>query len=534
VTSADLPDLIARRAELTPDSVALEELATGRSLTYAALDERAARAAALLEALGVGDGDRVAILCRNRLAFFEALFACARLGAILVPLNWRMPPAEIDPLLAHSGPKLLLHGGEDGALVRRLAEPPPALDLDGDFEARVEAAAPYAGRRRWPADGIWYLLYTSGTTGRPKGVIYTYRMALANLVNIGTAIGLGASDTTLSFLPNFHTAGINLHALPTLLQGGRVLLLPGFEADSVVELLEARRVDTFFAVPTVYQALVDHPRFGSAPLGHVRHWACGGAPLPDSLARRCRGLGLRVCNGMGMTETGPTAFLAAPADAWDRIGSVGKPQLLVSVRIVGQDGRDVAAGEVGDLQFAGPAVTPGYWNDPEATRSAFTADGWLRSGDLARCDSDGFYWVAGRRKEMFISGGENVYPAEVENVLAGHPAVAEAAVVAAPDPRWGEIGCAFLRLKEGTARPAEAELETFCRARLAAYKVPVNFEYVDDFPRTAAGKVQKHLLIGGVGVVASAKAGAPAGKGRRGLSPAGMPACAGITESPLI
>jgi fatty-acyl-CoA synthase len=493
---ADLPDLIGRRAELTPHSVALEEVATGRTLTYAGLDARAGRTASLFSARGVGRGDRVAILCRNRIAFFEALFACARLGAILVPLNWRMPPAELDPLIADAAPRLLLHGGEDGAVVRRLAAPPAALDLDDGYDALVDAAAPAERRSRWAADEIWYLLYTSGTTGRPKGVIYTYRMALANLVNIGTALGLGAADTTLTFLPNFHTAGINLHALPTLLQGGRVLLLPGFEAEAVVRLLQAQRIDTFFAVPTVYQALIDHDGFADLPLGAVRHWGCGGAPLPDSLARRCRDLGLRVCHGMGMTETGPTAFLAAPADAWERIGSVGKPQLLVSVRIVGEDGRDVADGEVGDLLFAGPAVTPGYWNDAEATRAAFTTDGWLRSGDLARRDPEGFYWVAGRRKEMFISGGENVYPAEVENVLAAHPAVAEAAVVAVAEPRWGEVGRAFLRLALGHSAPGAEELEAFCRARLAAYKVPGSFEYVDDFPRTAAGKVQKHLLAG--------------------------------------
>ncbi|HEX8512430.1 MAG TPA: AMP-binding protein, partial [Allosphingosinicella sp.] len=180
---------------------------------------------------------------------------------------------------------------------------------------------------------------------------------------------------------------------------------------------------------------------------------------------------------------------------WDRIGSVGKPQLLVSVRLVGEDGRDVADGEVGDLLFAGPGVTPGYWNDPEESRAAFTADGWLKSGDLARRDADGFYWVAGRRKEMFISGGENVYPAEVENVLAGHPSVAEAAVVATPHPRWGEVGCAFLRLSNGGPHPGAAELDAFCRARLAAYKVPTAFQFVEDFPRTAAGKVQKHLLV---------------------------------------
>jgi fatty-acyl-CoA synthase len=492
---ADLPDLLAKRAALTPRSVALEDAATGRSLTYEELDARASLAAALMAALGVAAGDRVAVLSRNRIAFFETLFGCAKLGAVLVPLNWRMPPAELDGLIGDAEPVLLFHGAGEAAAARALAAPPPAVDFDGDYEALLASAPAQSWRARWPAASIWYLLYTSGTTGRPKGVIYSFGMALANHVNIGGAIGLVSTDTSLAFLPIFHTAGINLHALPTLIAGGRVIVMDGFDADMLVGLLEDRRLDTIFAVPTVYQGLLDHPRFAAAPLGHVRHWGCGGAPLPDALALAWRDLGVRVCNGMGMTETGPTAFLVDRADAWDRIGSVGKPQTLCLARIVDEAGREVPDGEVGDLQFAGPGVTPGYWRNEEATRAAFTPDGWLISGDLARRDADGFFYVAGRRKEMFISGGENVYPAEVENVLSAHPAIVDAAVLAEHDPKWGEVGRAFIQLTPHGDHPAPAELQAFCRARLAPYKVPRRFDFVAEFPRTSAGKIQKHLLL---------------------------------------
>ena len=492
---ADLPDLIAKRAALTPVKVALEDAANGRCLTYAELDARAGRAAAMMAAKHVGVGDRVALLTRNRIEFFELLFGCAKLGAVLVPLNWRMPPAELDGLIADAAPALLVHGAGEAAAARALAAPPPAVDFDRDYEGLLAAAPGGSWRARWPAGSTWYLLYTSGTTGRPKGVIYNFRMALANHVNIGGAIRLASTDATAAFLPIFHTAGINLHALPTLIAGGRVIVMDGFDAGILVGLLEARRLDTMFAVPTVYQSLLDHPRFAAAPLGHVRHWGCGGAPLPDALALAYRDLGVRVCNGMGMTETGPTAFLVDPADAWERIGSVGKPQLLCLARIVDGAGREVADGEVGDLQFAGPGVTPGYWQNEEASRAAFTADGWLISGDLARRDPEGFFYIAGRRKEMFISGGENVYPAEVENVLSAHPAIADAAVLAEADPKWGEVGRAFVQLTPDGDHPAPAELQAYCRARLAPYKVPRRFDFVAEFPRTSAGKIQKHLLL---------------------------------------
>jgi fatty-acyl-CoA synthase len=488
-----IADLAAKRAELSPDAIALEEFATGRTLTYAGLDQRAAAVAALLDRRGVNSGERVAVLCRNRIAFFELLFGCAKAGVIMVPLNWRMPACELDGLIADCAPSLLFHGVEDAAIVQGLSQPPAAIDLDDDYETQLSGADGSARRHLWPAGELWYLIYTSGTTGRPKGVIYTYGMALANYVNIGTAIRLSARDTTVAFLPNFHTAGINLHALPTLLAGGRVIILPGFDADALVGLLEQRRLDTVFAVPTVYQALVEHPRFAQAHLDHVRHWGCGGAPLPDALATTCRTLGVRVCNGMGMTETGPTAFLVDPDDAWEKIGSVGKPQLLCSVRVVDDAGQDVADGEVGDLLFSGPGVTPGYWRNAKATADAFTPDGWLKSGDLAVRDRDGFYFVVGRRKDMYISGGENVYPAEVENVLSSHPKVVDAAVMAAPHPKWGEVGHAFVQLAPGTERDL-APIHAYCRSRLASFKVPQLWDIVDEFPRTSAGKIQKHLL----------------------------------------
>ena len=489
----ELPDLIARRAELTPDRIALEEVATGASLTYAELDRSASAAASLMAERGIGAGDRVAILCRNRSEFFEILFGCAKLGAILVPLNWRMPPAELDGLIADCAPALLFVEQAQAERASALACAPPRLCLDRDYPSARASAPSRSWRTTWPAESSWYLIYTSGTTGRPKGVIYNFRMALANYVNIGTAIGLSGNDRTVAFLPNFHTAGINLHAVPTLFAGGWVAILEGFDPEALVGLIEARRIDTFFGVPTVYQDLLDHPRFAAAPLESVRHWGCGGAPLPDRLVERFRTLGVRVCNGMGMTETGPTAFLVDPADAWARIGSVGKPQLLCSVRIVDSQGRDVADGEVGDLLFSGPGVTPGYWRNEEATRAAFDDRGWLRSGDLAKRDGDGFYFVVGRRKDMFISGGENVYPAEVENVLCDHPSVQDVAVLGEPDSRWGEVGRAFVQLADG-ARPDSHELEDFCRRRLAPYKVPRRFDFVDAFPRTSAGKIQKHLL----------------------------------------
>lgn len=486
----DLVDISAKRAALRPHGVALIDVESGRTRTYAELNDRAERAAAVLAAHGISFGDRFGLLCRNRIEFFELMFAAAKLGAILVPLSWRAPAPELAPVLADCAPKLVIYGREDAAVAEALGA--PLLALDGAYEALLAQAAPHNANRRWRGDDVWTLIYTSGTTGEPKAVIKTLQMALINAFHATQAFGIREGDATLNFLPMFHTAGIHLLSMPVLMAGGAVHVLPGFEADQVMALLP--KLDLFFAVPAVYQQLAQHPAFDAADFSHVRSWGCGGAPLPDVLVERFAAKGAHVCNGYGMTETGPTAFVAAREDALRKIGSVGKPQLLLDVRIVDAEGRDVADGQSGEIWMRGPGLTPGYWNKPAETAKAFTEDGWLKSGDIGRRDADGCYYVAGRIKEMFISGGSNVYPAEIENLLARHPAVLEAAVIGVADDKWGEAGHAFVLLKPEAGPIAETDLIQFCRANLAGYKVPRNVTFVADFPRTAAGKIKKHLL----------------------------------------
>jgi fatty-acyl-CoA synthase len=486
----DMVDITAKRAALTPNRIAFEDALTGRTLTYAQLEDRCARAAAVLAANRVAREDRVAIICRNRVEFFEIMFACAKLGAILVPLNWRSPAAELNALISDCSAKLLVFGAEDAETAHTLGG--ASIALDDGYEAALADASPLVTDHRWPGDATWFLMYTSGTTGQPKGVIQTYQMSVVNAFHVGQAFDLRDGDTTLNFLPLFHSAGIQLVTIPTLIAGGTVLMLPGFDESRALALMP--RLDIFFGVPAVYQQLALHPDFESADLARVRSWGCGGAPLADVLVERYAAKGVMVCNGYGMTETGPTAFIAMKEDALRKIGSVGKPLMLLDVRIVDADGNDVAEGESGEIWMRGPGLTPGYFGKPEETAKAFTSDGWLKSGDIGRRDGDGCYYVAGRIKEMYISGGENVYPAEVENVLARHPSILETAIIGVSDEKWGEVGHAFIMLRPDAAPVTAAEVIQFCRANVAGYKTPRHVTFVDEFPRTAAGKIRKHVL----------------------------------------
>ncbi|WP_244570964.1 AMP-binding protein [Stappia sp. TSB10GB4] len=497
-------DMAAKRAELTPDRIAFTDHETGAQLTFAEVEAKASRTARALLAQGIDAGERVAVLCHNHPDFFVLLFAAQKAGIVLLPLNWRQPPAELAPVVAASGARLLLHDGATAATARALAGT-LALDLVGFADAPLGGEAPHldtlAGDlssaplsdTRIEAGRPWYLLATSGTTGTPKLVIQTAEMAWANAVNYTQATGISGKDRTVNFLPLFHTAGINLMTLPLFLAGGESIVLHKFDAPAVLHLIGAGRLTAFFGVPAIYQAIALEPGFSATDFSALRSLGCGGAPMPAPLLETYLSRGVTVCNGMGMTETGPTVFLADPQDAARKIGSVGKAQILAEVRLVAVTGEVVEGEGEGELQIRGPGVTPGYFGNPQASQAAFAPGGWLLSGDVARRDADGCYYIVDRIKDMYISGGENVYPAEVERVLIAHEDVLDAVVIGVADEKWGEVGAAWLIPRPG-AEIDVAALTRWCRERLAGYKVPRAFHIVDDLPRTAAGKVQKHIL----------------------------------------
>lgn len=485
-----IPDMAAKRAAISPEAIAFVDAGSGREWRFLEINEASNAVAAGLRQAGLQRGDRLAILCLNRVEFFITLFACQKTGIILCPLNWRQPAPELIETLEPVGVKALVHDAAQEELAEQVARSGgmPRLGIETELAGWIEAGAP-APAVEVLLDQPWYLLFTSGTTGRPKAVIQTAKMTWANAVNISQATRMTADDRSVNFLPLFHTAGINLYTLPLFLMGGCSTVLPRFEPAQIFDLLRQDRITQFFGVPAIYQAFSLLPDVGAIEWRSVR-CGCGGAPLPEPLIRFFAGLGAKVLNGMGMTETGPTVFLMDPENADKKIGSVGRAQMLTEMRLDGVGPGEPGAGEI---QLKGPNITPGYYLNENATREAFTDDGWLRTGDVGRRDEDGYIFIVDRIKDMYISGGENVYPAEVERVLNEHADVLESAVISMPDAKWGEVGAAFIIARPGASLDP-VELRSWSRERMAAYKVPVRITLVEDFPRTAAGKVRKPEL----------------------------------------
>jgi fatty-acyl-CoA synthase len=484
-----LPELVGRNARRTPDAVAL--VFEGATRTFAELDERAARLAAALCARGVGQGDHVAILMRNRLELVEAFLAIQRLGACAVPVNFRLAPDELVYVLRHSRAAGVLADQEVPAVPGLRF----VLPVGDAYEAALAEAAPAPPDVLVDDEDLAFLMYTSGTTGRPKGAMLTHQNLVVNTTNWIHEVGAQADDVWLSGLPLFHIGGLN-GVLPFLALGAPCVITTstGFDPGEAIRLLAEHRVTMCFFVPTQWQDICARPEVRDLDTSRLRVALWGASSAPRATLERLVATfpNVEVVNAFGQTEMSSNTTFLKGEDAVRHMGSIGRPAINVEVRVVGADGRDVPRGEVGEIVYRGPTVMRGYFDDPEATAAAF-AGGWFHSGDLVREDEDGFLHVVDRAKDMIISGGENVYPAEVERVLAEHPAVAEAAVVGVAHPRWVETPVAVVVLADGAAA-TEAELVEHCRARLAGYKKPSAVLFAAALPRNAAGKVLKREL----------------------------------------
>lgn len=496
-------DWLARWAKFSPAAVAFEDADdSGRYFSYADLFALSiVLAAKLRDDFAIKRDDRVAILSVNELEYVALFFAIQRLGAIMVPVNFRLAAREMDHILGDSDPSLLVVQDQFLPVFKQLAKAPARAWFLSDVAAFIsqeltEIRASRAARATVPFDGAFddacMILYTSGTTGLPKGALITNKMLHWNSLNTGLRLNLQQSDVALGFLPFFHTSGWNVLVTPFVHRGARTVLMRKFDADRVLELTEKHGVTVMFGVPTIMEMMARSPRFAHADLGKARYAVVGGEPMSIELIHTWQRKGVAIRQGFGMTEFGPSVFSLNEEDAIRKIGSIGFPNFYVEARIVDHDGNDVPDDIIGELILRGDVCTPGYWRNPEAT-SKTIRDGWLYTGDLVRRDREGYYYVAGRKKEMYISGGENVYPVEIERLLSTHPSIREVAVVGVPDAKWGEVGKAVIAVKTGADLSGEDVL-AYCRQGLAKYKIPKHIEFMENLPKSDSGKILKRAL----------------------------------------
>ncbi len=493
-------DWFERWALYAPDRPAITDEESDRTFTYAAAHTIINRLARVLrEEFAVTRGDRVAVLAANEVEYVFLFFALQKLSAILVPVNFRLTPREVSHVLRDAAPVLFIRQERFADVAAQLDADVRGcrqLRFDGDDSLRSrmydEHASSASVAQEADFDTPCMILYTSGTTGAPKGAIITHGMLFWNSVNTSLRLNLVQSDVTLTFAPFFHTGGWNVLTTPFLHRGAHVILLKKFDPDHVLALCDSRQVSILFGVPTMMDMLAGTPAFRTVTLESVRYAIVGGEPMPIALIRTWQEKGVPIRQGYGLTEFGPNVFSLNEEDAERKIGSIGFPNFYVETRVVDEQNRDCADGEVGELLLRGPVCTPGYYHNPEATKAAFF-DGWLRTGDLVRRDEEGYFYVVDRKKDMFISGAENVYPAEIEQFLRTHPKIHAVSVIGVPDDRWGEVGEAWIVLKEGASADVEA-LRAFCSGELARYKIPKYFRFLDALPVSDSGKILKKQL----------------------------------------
>ncbi|MCP4297394.1 MAG: long-chain fatty acid--CoA ligase [Proteobacteria bacterium] len=498
-----LHNILTQWADQTPNKTAL--IQNNQKRSYQELKLRSGRLAqAMSDKLGVKKGDPVAVLSSNCIEMVELLFAISRIGAILVPLNIRLTTKELSYIIKDSGATFLCYREEQKEMAQSLAAEPSSItlmQLDGDSKEGIPIQKELI---QWSP--VWLenksttvsssdplmLIYTSGTTGSPKGAILSHDNNLWNCVTGAQLIEITSQDVSITLLPLFHIGGWGLFLLPTLFQGATTLILDNFDVKETFELCREHKVSIFMGVPTIYNEIRLSPLFKSQRLDSVRIFCSGGAPCPESLIKLYHDAGYSFTQGFGMSETSPIALLMREADSKVKIGSAGKPGICLEAQIVDDQMNELSHNEIGELVMRGNVICQGYWNKPEATKDAFRG-GWFHSGDLAYKDREGFYYIVDRKKDMLISGGENVYPAEVEATLYQHSAIAEVSVIGAPHPKWGEVPVAITVTKQGVS-VTEEELKSWVQDKLARFKQPNSYHFVDSLPKTASGKILKREL----------------------------------------
>lgn len=488
-------DWMSKWALYSPNKIAVTEDQTNRTLTYAALHQLGEQTASYFaNELKVQYGDRVAIVAENCLEYIVLFVAAQKLGFALVPMNYRLSSAEIDYLLKDAEPKLLISEPKFEATVQAV---PQFSQLSNYLQindlipkAQQQAATTYPKTTLQEDDPI-FILYTSGTTGFPKGAIYTHKMLFWNSVNTTITLIINTESRFINYMPPFHTGGWNVLTTPFLHHGGSIYIMKTFDAKAVLQLIEQQRPTLLFGVPTMLKMMAELPEFETTDMSSVLYAIVGGEPMPIPLIEKWHQREVFIRQGYGMTEVGPNISSLHQNDAIRRKGSIGRPNFYVQTKIIDAAGNECATNESGELLLKGPMVTPGYWKNEQATQKTIK-DGWFHTGDIVIRDEEDYLFVVDRIKNMFISGGENVYPAEVERVIVSHPAVSEVVVIGIPDEKWGEVGKAFI-VKNDPTLTVEA-LKAHCKSQLAKFKVPKHFEFLAEIPKSDTGKLNRKVL----------------------------------------